>query len=226
MESDVCDQKKNLHCGCSSTPSVVWSSPLDGQDVVGKLHAGHLGGISYGSVIRWNVSRKWKTQELKEWWYAKFTMSRRRKLVALFNKQSGRCVFCNCETWLAVEGSKKQRAPEGMQIKQMATADHIIPQSEGGTDKSSNLAMACTACNNARQTTPFDEFLEARSDPVKWKARNIRLTNKYRENASKRRQGTIERQQKLIWKLAILFLVRPELAEVALTLPNKRGRRD
>jgi 5-methylcytosine-specific restriction endonuclease McrA len=201
----------------------IWSSPLDGP--TGKLHAGHLGRVSYGEVIRWNVSRKWHTPELKEWWYSKFTMSRRKRLVKLFNRQNGLCVFCGCQTWLAVEGVKKQKPPSGKKLKQMATVDHKIPQSQGGTDRMSNLAMACSLCNNDRQTTPFEEFLEVRSDPQKWYERNKKLNDHYQANAVVRKEKSAERAHALMWKLALLFILRPELIEISKTLPNRRHRR-
>jgi 5-methylcytosine-specific restriction endonuclease McrA len=36
--------------------------------------------------------------------------------------------------------------------------DHILPKSNGGTDKLSNLAIACTFCNYAKSGRPLDEF--------------------------------------------------------------------
>lgn len=183
----------------------LWSSPLDGPEKVGKLHAGHLGRISYGEIIRINVRRKWKTAEQKEWWYAKFTMSRRRKLTKLFNRQKGLCVFCGCQTWLAIEGIKKQKPPAGMQVKQMATADHIIPQAHGGTDRMSNLAMACMKCNNDRQTMPFQEYMDVRNDPVKWEKRNRRNASQMRQRSNERQKKSNERRAIRIWNLALVL---------------------
>jgi 5-methylcytosine-specific restriction endonuclease McrA len=40
--------------------------------------------------------------------------------------------------------------------------DHIHPRSQGGSDRISNLAVACTACNQAKNNTPVQEFLAAR----------------------------------------------------------------
>lgn len=205
--------------------SDLWSSPLDGSAAVGKLHAGHLGGISYGEVIRTNVRRKWKTPEEKEWWYAKFTMSRRKKLVKAFNRQNGLCCFCGVETWLAVEGVKKQHPPAGRFVRHMATADHIIPQFHGGTDRNTNIAMACMDCNGRRGTIPFQEFMEARSDPVKWKAHNRKLTSEYQRRSKERSVKSTERANALVWKLAVLFYFYPHLYEVAKSLPNVRGVR-
>lgn len=153
-------------------------------------------------------------------------MCRREKLIKLFNRQKGLCIFCGCQTWLSVPEVKKQKPPKGLKMKDMATADHIIPQSLGGTDKLSNLAMACSLCNNDRQTTPFEEFMEVRQDPVKWKHRNKALTAEYQKRSAKRQKDSAMRANALVWKLAVLFYFYPGLYEVAKTLPNQqRGRR-
>jgi len=182
-------------------------------------------GEPYGKLIHRHVSRKWQTPELKEWWYSKFTMSLRKKLAKLHHRQNGLCIFCGCETWLAIEGVKKQNPPPGMLLKQMATADHKIPQSLGGTNRMTNLAMACIRCNNDRQTTPFEEFLEVRQDPVKWKARNRKLTAKYQQNAAKRKKNSEARRNALVWKLAVLFYLRPDLIPTEEDMAREYERR-
>lgn len=183
-------------------------------------------GEHYGRLIHRHVSRKWPTPELKEWWYAKFTMSLRKKLIKLHRRQEGKCCFCGIETWLSVKGIKKQNPPPGMKMKQMATADHKIPQSQGGTNRMSNLAMACTLCNNERQTTPFEEFMEVRQDPIKWRERNRKLTAQYQQRSGERKVKSQARKEALVWKLALLFYVYPGMYEIAKNLPNPpRGRR-
>lgn len=186
-----------------------------------KLHAGHLGEFSYGEIIRTNVNRKWPTPELKEWWYAKKTVALRKKLGKLFVRQSGRCIYCNVETWLAdPDGGKHPKPPQGMKHRQRATADHKKPQALGGTDRMANLVMACTYCNNQKQTTSFEEFLEARSDPDKWHERNKALNDLYQANAKERSVKSESRATALVWKLGVLFYLRPDLVEVAWALPR------
>ena len=54
-----------------------------------------------------------------------------------------RCEYCQTSEWLhGIEGE----------------IDHIIPRVEGGTGKSDNLCLACTACNGYKQakTTGID----------------------------------------------------------------------
>ncbi|MET8047336.1 RNA-guided endonuclease IscB [Streptosporangium sp. NPDC005286] len=40
--------------------------------------------------------------------------------------------------------------------------DHIHPRSRGGSDRISNLTLACVRCNQAKNATPIEEFLKGR----------------------------------------------------------------
>ncbi|MGW5671115.1 RNA-guided endonuclease IscB [Micromonospora sp. NPDC003776] len=40
--------------------------------------------------------------------------------------------------------------------------DHVVPRSRGGSDRVSNLALACVDCNQAKGTTPIEAFLADR----------------------------------------------------------------
>ena len=43
-----------------------------------------------------------------------------------------------------------------------ATLEHLIPKSQGGTDRSSNLDIACLPCNRDRHTPGWHEWIELR----------------------------------------------------------------
>ena len=58
----------------------------------------------------------------------------------LLNKWGRKCVYCKAEqTPLEIE--------------------HIKPKSKGGSDRVSNLTLACRHCNQAKSNQPIDEFL-------------------------------------------------------------------
>jgi 5-methylcytosine-specific restriction endonuclease McrA len=40
--------------------------------------------------------------------------------------------------------------------------EHIHPKARGGSDRISNLTLACRSCNEAKNTTPVEEFLRSR----------------------------------------------------------------
>jgi 5-methylcytosine-specific restriction endonuclease McrA len=40
--------------------------------------------------------------------------------------------------------------------------DHIHPRSQGGSDRISNLTLACIPCNQAKSNRPVQEFLADR----------------------------------------------------------------
>ncbi len=61
-----------------------------------------------------------------------------------WGEQGGRCAYCH--TVLA-------RAD--------ATADHIKPRSEGGTDERKNIAAACHWCNTAKRSMSSAKFKKA-----------------------------------------------------------------
>ncbi len=52
----------------------------------------------------------------------------------------GRCILCNRNLVVALDGRVESRA----------TVEHIVPRSHGGTDAVGNLALACVGCNNEK----------------------------------------------------------------------------
>lgn len=59
----------------------------------------------------------------------------------LWKEQDGKCGFCGCETQLPKSGKIHWT---------LATVEHIIPKSKGGTNHRSNLMMSCYKCNSTR----------------------------------------------------------------------------
>ena len=65
----------------------------------------------------------------------------------LWTAQQGRCLWCGRATWLP--GTVRGEDQRGM-----ATFEHIVPRSRGGTNTPDNLAVACSACNQSRGLHP------------------------------------------------------------------------
>jgi 5-methylcytosine-specific restriction endonuclease McrA len=60
--------------------------------------------------------------------------------------------------------------------------DHVQPRSRGGTDKASNLVLACHGCNQAKGNQPIESFLG--SDPERLKRIKAQLQISLRETAA------------------------------------------
>lgn len=68
----------------------------------------------------------------------------RKKRRRLFHSQHGLCYYCGEPMLLA-------KVPEGMrQPSTLATLDHLIPRSRGGTFCNNNVVAACKRCNTER----------------------------------------------------------------------------
>jgi hypothetical protein len=70
--------------------------------------------------------------------------------LAAFEADGGRCHYCRRETlWQ----SDNQAHPR------LATVDHIVPRSEGGSRlRKDNVVLACFRCNQARGTSDFASY--------------------------------------------------------------------
>ena len=66
--------------------------------------------------------------------------------------QGGLCFYCVCAMWL--RSSDELTKPYGITENQakmlQCSAEHLIPRSEGGSDKPSNIVAACLRCNGTR----------------------------------------------------------------------------
>lgn len=173
-------------------------------------------GTSYREKIRKGLRKKFGDAEglegaelealnkKKEIWHLKHTAVRRRKVEILW-KRDGRCVFCNISTSL-----EKRETGSG---RNMATIDHILPQSMGGTDHLSNMVIACKACNSARGIMDFFEFANLRwSKSEKTFTMLMRHLRKKRQS-QKLQAAKLAKKHETIWKLALLLYLHPEWNE-------------
>lgn len=70
-------------------------------------------------------------------------------LHAAYQRQSGRCFYCNSYMWLFRK--KKERPKRISGTSYVATIDHRIPLAKGGGKDLSNLVAACWSCNQAKR---------------------------------------------------------------------------
>lgn len=72
----------------------------------------------------------------------------------IISEQGGCCYYCNVPMFRFGE------VPDGH--PRMATKDHRIPQTHGGSGRRENLVAACFACNNAKDCKPEEEFIKSK----------------------------------------------------------------
>lgn len=66
--------------------------------------------------------------------------------------QAGRCYYCGLPMWDdALNDCPPAECRRGRQPKPLrCTAEHLLPRSEGGTDRAENIVAACLFCNRTR----------------------------------------------------------------------------
>ena len=102
------------------------------------------------------MGRKHRRPKRREYWRIGFI---RRKMLRqmLWGQQKGCCHYC------------------GKYVsKRDATLEHVVPQSQGGTDDLSNLVMACFACNNKKSVEDNPQWRQQRDDQKRYLARRRR----------------------------------------------------
>lgn len=81
--------------------------------------------------------------------------SRALKRVALWMAQGGRCYYCSRHMVLPLKQIKGQSSPANM-----ATLDHMLPRSRGGTLTYGNTVLACHSCNCDKGSLTAAEYLD------------------------------------------------------------------
>jgi len=107
-----------------------------------------------------------------------------KKIKPLWKRQEGKCYFCDCDTHLRKKDQKRM-------YDNTATVEHLIPKSEGGSNRLPNLKMSCNKCNIHRGTINAVTWFRIASDPDNLKEYyDIKLENKIiaKHNKRKRRK--------------------------------------
>ena len=106
-------------------------------------------------------------------------------LKKLWRLQNGLCYFCDCETHI--------RKPGGPIHQRMATVEHMIPRSRGGSNYMTNLKMSCYDCNNSRGDLEALTWYEIVNSPKKLKAfRRARLLRKTLARIRKKKKRAVK----------------------------------
>lgn len=129
--------------------------------------------------------------EEKAQFQCRLTRVRAAKRQKLWVAQDGKCHYCSTETVLPKQGSTNR-------ANNVATLDHIITQTEGGTDSLNNMVMACSDCNNKRGDLPYDYFVELVTVPGAWTAYCKKMAQEKAERDEVRRQAGLARHNELV----------------------------
>lgn len=74
---------------------------------------------------------------------------------AAFWEQEGRCFYCDVQMLWGHDRAVKARP------NQLATAEHLLPQSRQGLHTRENIVAACHGCNQARRDKPLWDWVSA-----------------------------------------------------------------
>lgn len=141
------------------------------------------------NVIKLATSRL--SREKKAEFNCRLTRVRAAKRQRLWVAQDGKCHYCDSETILPRQGAKYSGS-------KLATLDHIITQTEGGTDSLRNMVVACSDCNNKRGNLPYEYFVHLMKCPEAMAAHQKKLAQEKAERNEIRRQAGIARHNELV----------------------------
>jgi len=93
-----------------------------------------------------------------------------------FQRQKGRCHYCNAPMWLRNPESfaYKHKLNDGDIKRFQCTAEHLIARQDGGGDTSENIVAACLICNQTRHVWPKPLSAQAYANYVKGQIRNAK----------------------------------------------------
>lgn len=96
----------------------------------------------------------------------------RNHVARLYEEQDGKCYYCGTpDMYIRGNVTKKYHR---YNRHFMATFDHIVPKSEGGTYKFENGVCACLYCNSTRGNITVEAFIEKLDVQLKHKTIRIR----------------------------------------------------
>lgn len=95
----------------------------------------------------------------------KLTIIRNEKLI----QQNNLCYYCKQPMWRSAAADFAQNHQISSKKARLlqATAEHLIPKSEGGKDTPTNIVAACAYCNQHRHRTKIPLTPDAHQKKVK-----------------------------------------------------------
>lgn len=94
------------------------------------------------------------------------------KNIKIWEKTDGKCCYCGVQTLKLYLNRKENRANP-----RLATIEHIIPKSKGGTYIAKNLAIACRLCNSRKGNKSLKLFRESFGKRFFYKELNETITH-------------------------------------------------
>ena len=73
---------------------------------------------------------------------------RRERRIAIYERDGWRCVWCQCHVLDARQLA--EAGPQPHSGSRLATLDHFLPRTRGGTNRNDNLLTCCMQCNHDR----------------------------------------------------------------------------
>ena len=116
----------------------VWFGRLGRLSPVGEAHI---------ETVRFDM-QKMANPEIAGVEYQRGTLAGYEAREYLLEKWGRKCAYCG---------------KEGVPLQ----AEHIVARANGGTDRISNLALACKPCNEAKGTLPVEQFLARKPEVLK-----------------------------------------------------------
>lgn len=121
----------------------------------------------------------------------RLTLVRAAKRQRLWVEQDGKCHYCDQETILPRSGQNNRGG-------NVATLDHIITQSNGGTDSLNNLVVACHTCNSNRLDMDYEIFYNLMKTPGAWKEHCAEMARQKAARDEERRKANLRRHEELL----------------------------
>lgn len=88
-----------------------------------------------------------------------YKQTRYRQVKRKLEQQDWKCAYCEKRCSGILAGAPTPKGLSQAQLSRLATMDHIVPRSQGGTNKLENQVAVCFACNQGKADKSLKQFL-------------------------------------------------------------------